>query len=158
MVMHFWCGKNATFIHSIDSWKGTAPTQNCVMHPWWFYWLDSTAKWILRQSWPGSMTCLTHILSFALCHVVPITEQGWRIYLLVSRNSLMRLSKINGLQLKLLTSKKKKKKKKKRGGIGHVQHHPLNFFQKSWDIYTISSVGIGNDCMLVLTIPSLTYF
>ena len=27
-----------------------------------------------------------------------------------------------------------------------------NFFQKSWDFYTIRSVGMGNDCM-----PSFTF-
>ena len=26
-----------------------------------------------------------------------------------------------------------------------------NFFQKSWDFYTISSVGMGYDCMLGFT-------
>ena len=25
-----------------------------------------------------------------------------------------------------------------------------DFYQKSWDLYTIRSVGIGNDCTLVL--------
>ena len=26
------------------------------------------------------------------------------------------------------------------------------FFQKSWDFYTIRSVGMGNDCMLSFTL------
>ena len=38
-----------------------------------------------------------------------------------------------------------------------ILHHPLNFSTKSWNFYTIRSVGICNDRMLILIFLLLTF-
>ena len=39
-----------------------------------------------------------------------------------------------------------------KGALDKYNIIPPTFFQKSWEFYTIGSVGMGNDCMLSFTI------
>ena len=39
-----------------------------------------------------------------------------------------------------------------KGALDKYNIISTNFFQKSWEFYTIGSVGMGNDCMLSFTL------